>query len=257
MTQQIKVVPYSSAWPVQYKLEASRIKECLGSNIIELHHIGSTAVPGLAAKPDIDILCVVADLNATLKLKGIGFEFRGELNIPLRYFFKGRWAQGDVNLHVTLLHTGFSPLNILFRDCLRHDDRVRDAYEALKRQLAADPEMHKRTASGLVAYTLAKNDFIKDVLDGAGYDALCLNFCMHYEEWRMFNQLMGTQLSDETKLEGHHYFVLYRGTTVIAAAERSENDVIKVISVPGAAPREIAYCKAQISLWTRISSQRV
>lgn len=61
--RRVKVVPYDPNWPRQFSQEAQAIKACLGDNCIEIHHIGSTAVPGLAAKPVIDMLPVVLDVT--------------------------------------------------------------------------------------------------------------------------------------------------------------------------------------------------
>lgn len=59
----IEVVSYDANWPMQFEQEAERIKKALGSNCIEIHHIGSTSVPGLAAKPIIDMIPVVLDIS--------------------------------------------------------------------------------------------------------------------------------------------------------------------------------------------------
>lgn len=63
----IEVVPYNPDWPHQFTKEAAKIKLALGDNAIEIHHIGSTSVPGLSAKPKIDILAVVKNSKASLE----------------------------------------------------------------------------------------------------------------------------------------------------------------------------------------------
>jgi GrpB-like predicted nucleotidyltransferase (UPF0157 family) len=57
--QQIEVSPYNPEWPIQFEIEAEKIRIALGSNLIEIHHVGSTLVPGLAAKPVLDILLII------------------------------------------------------------------------------------------------------------------------------------------------------------------------------------------------------
>ena len=79
----IQVVAYDPNWPHVFEKEAGLIKQALGDNCLQVHHIGSTSVPGLAAKEDIDICVVVQHLQKNLE----NYTFKGEINIPLRYFF--------------------------------------------------------------------------------------------------------------------------------------------------------------------------
>lgn len=86
MKKIIEVVPYDPNWPHIYEKEAALIGQALGGNCLAIHHIGSTAVPGLAAKPKIDIIAVVQDpLLVRDQLEKIGIHYRGEYNIPLHY----------------------------------------------------------------------------------------------------------------------------------------------------------------------------
>src|SRR5438552_10266127 len=90
-TKQIDVVPYDPNWPMLFELESAAIKKELGDNCVAIHHIGSTSVPGLAAKPKIDMIAVVRDPeNLIEKLEMIGIQYRGEFNIPLHYGFSKR-----------------------------------------------------------------------------------------------------------------------------------------------------------------------
>jgi GrpB-like predicted nucleotidyltransferase (UPF0157 family) len=95
----IELVPYDLAWPILFELEAKLIREALGENCIAIHHFGSTAVPGLMAKPVIDILSEVKDLALlhVAAIEQLGFEFRGEVIISGRYFSKKNLR---VHLHV-------------------------------------------------------------------------------------------------------------------------------------------------------------
>ena len=80
--RKIEVVEYDPTWPKLFELEAERIKQVLGYNCIEIHHIGSTSIPGLSAKPIIDILPVVRDIQevdkATKVMESLGYEAKGE-----------------------------------------------------------------------------------------------------------------------------------------------------------------------------------
>ena len=85
----IEVVPRNSNWPKLFEAEADLIKQKLGDNFLEIHHVGSTSVPGLCAKPIIDIILVLRNSAESIApLESIGFKFRGEMNIPFRSYFR-------------------------------------------------------------------------------------------------------------------------------------------------------------------------
>lgn len=128
MAVHVRVVPYDSCWPELFRREAEAVGRILGSNRKEIHHIGSTAVTGLAAKPVIDMMPVVWELEAVeacyAQFEAIGYEGMGELGIPgRRYFRKG----GDDRTH---------QIHIFCADSQKDIDRQAAAYGALKLQLA-------------------------------------------------------------------------------------------------------------------------
>ena len=86
MSQHVVVVPYNPQWPALYEQEAQAIGQSLGENLTAIHHIGSTSVPGLAAKPIIDIMPVVRDLAqvdaCSARFEALGYEVMGELASP-------------------------------------------------------------------------------------------------------------------------------------------------------------------------------
>ncbi|PWY54028.1 hypothetical protein DGG96_19190 [Legionella qingyii] len=88
MNRIVEVVSYNPLWPELFAAEAHQIKQGLGDNCIEMHHIGSTSVPGLSAKPIIDILPVVQDIllvdKASKAMEQIGYSTMGEYGIPFR-----------------------------------------------------------------------------------------------------------------------------------------------------------------------------
>ena len=88
MVRQIDILPFSPDWPRQFGIEMVKIRPVLVSNLISAHHIGSTAVPGLAAKPTIDILLVVHSLNileeTNAALQALGYQAKGENGIAGR-----------------------------------------------------------------------------------------------------------------------------------------------------------------------------
>lgn len=157
--ESIEVVSYDPQWPQLFAQEAEPIKQALGSNCLALHHFGSTSVPGLEAKPKIDILAVVKELSKinTLALENLGFENRGEVIASGRYF-----AKKDPNIHLHVFEEG-NPLierNLLFRDWLRTHQDDREAYAKLKKDLSV------QYTDGM-AYCLAKTEFINKIIDKA------------------------------------------------------------------------------------------
>ncbi len=100
MPQHIRVVSYNPKWPLEYEREKQKITAILKGNCVKIWHIGSTAVPGLAAKPVIDIMAAVQSLEAVDAVAGefaqTGYEYLGEFGIPgRRYLRKG----GDERTH--------------------------------------------------------------------------------------------------------------------------------------------------------------
>jgi len=135
----IVLVDYDPQWPVMFDREASRIRAALASLAIRVEHVGSTSVPGLAAKPIIDIVLAVpdsADEAAYVPvLESAGYVLRGRQADWLQHrMFKG--PDADVNLHVFSAGEAEIDRMVLFRDWLRSHDDDRDAYLRVKRDLA-------------------------------------------------------------------------------------------------------------------------
>lgn len=155
----IEIVPYRSDWPVQFQRHAERIKNALGGTALRIEHIGSTSVEGLAAKPIIDILVVVADsAKEDLYLPGMlsaGYELRvREPDFEEHRMF--RTPARDV--HVFSPSSGEIERYLLFRDFVRADAETRDQYAALKRELS------KTDWADMNEYANAKTDFIEGVI---------------------------------------------------------------------------------------------
>lgn len=224
----IEIVPYNPAWPQMFETEAAKIKQALGSHCLEIHHIGSTSVPGLSAKEDLDILCVVDGLSSSLELQSIGYLFKGEFNIPLRYFFSKNTSSSKVNLHVVEPKHGFIGLNLSFRDYLKIHEETRLVYQDLKHGIVSDPTSFERGKHGFPNYTLAKDKFIKSVLDQAKFSGLLMNFCMHHDEWETARTFRNKNFFDKIPMadpytwtfdhKDHVHLVFYQGTKIIGYA---------------------------------------
>ena len=111
----VAIKPYDPNWPHIFEKEALIIRQALADNCIAIHHVGSTSVPGLAAKPKIDIIAVVRILFFDKsQLEAIGYKYRGGFNIPLRRSFTIRTVDRNINLHVFEENDPEIELNILF-----------------------------------------------------------------------------------------------------------------------------------------------
>ena len=158
----VVVVPYDPEWPRLFEAEASRLRAALAPLPIVLEHTGSTGVPGLAAKPVLDILAGVAETKELASyiagLVGAGYVHRGEQGVPGREFFR----RGDPRAyHVHLTHVGsrFWREHLAFRDYLRMHPETRDAYARLKYELAATFPTDRES------YIERKGPFIRSVVD--------------------------------------------------------------------------------------------
>jgi GrpB-like predicted nucleotidyltransferase (UPF0157 family) len=135
----VVIVEYDQQWPRLFDLESPQVAEALGA--VRVEHIGSTAVPGLAAKPIIDMLVGLRTLelpaSAIDAMHELGYDFLGEHGIPDRLFFrKGRPRTHHV--HAVPVGSDLWDRHLAFRDYLRvHADESRD-YAAFKRRLVRD-----------------------------------------------------------------------------------------------------------------------
>ncbi len=136
----IYLADYDPAWPEQYAAEAAKMRAALGERALLLEHVGSTSVPGLPAKPRLDIILVVAD-SADEAAYVPALEAAGyTLHIREPEWHQHRLLKGeapDVNLHVFSQGCEEPERMLLFRDWLRVHDDDRDRYARTKRELAA------------------------------------------------------------------------------------------------------------------------
>lgn len=157
MKKKINVAPYNSNWPNIFQVCSNELKEILKENYTEIYHIGSTSVPGLCAKPIIDIMCVVKDLKkAKEALIQAEYESKGEFNLPLRLFFSKK-RPNYVHIHVVLKNNGEIAWNLTFRNYLRENPDARDMYAKTKLGLIkANPAGFGLTERALPEYTIKK-----------------------------------------------------------------------------------------------------
>jgi GrpB-like predicted nucleotidyltransferase (UPF0157 family) len=160
----ILVVEADPAWPALYAIEAARLRDALDAAALTIEHVGSTAVPGLAGKPVVDLLIGVPRLDEAAGLAGrlvaLGYEDFGEIFIPGRRYLRRR---GPPDFNVAIAETGgsFHRSQLAVRDYLRaHPDEVR-AYAAAKREAFA------RGARQFSTYTQDKHAFVAELVERA------------------------------------------------------------------------------------------
>ncbi len=165
----VELVPYDETWPALFEQERARIERVVGSWVEHIEHVGSTAVPGLAAKPILDILIGVRSLPEAQQrciepFERLGYEYRGDAGVPGRLFFRKGDPKKSHHLHVAEVGDAFWEHHLLFRDYLRTHQETALEYAGLKRALAEC--YHDDRA----AYTEAKTDFISEVVQRARED---------------------------------------------------------------------------------------
>ena len=152
--REIVIADYDPAWPRRFAVERGRIAGALGDHALRIEHIGSTSVPGLAAKPIVDILVEVARLDDAAPLEQAGYVLRVRED-GHRMF---RTPELDVQVHVWPSGHPDVAAQLAFRDRLRESDEDRAAYEALKRSLA------ERDWPDMNYYADAKGGLIREIL---------------------------------------------------------------------------------------------
>ena len=162
MARKIKVVPHDPNWSKLFKVEADEIAAILGQEVVAVHHIGSTAIPGISAKPIIDILVEVHDIKKiddfNKEMIELGYQPKGEFGIPgRRFFIKG----GDATRthHIHMFQTGDTEVerHLDFRDYMMAHPEEAQAYSRLKVQLA------QKFPEDIDGYMEGKDGFIKEI----------------------------------------------------------------------------------------------
>jgi GrpB-like predicted nucleotidyltransferase (UPF0157 family) len=162
----VRLVPYSPDWNLYFSLEKAALQQVLGSAVLDIQHIGSTSIPGMPAKPIIDIAIAVDNFERARlcipSIQGLGYEYRGEFGIPRRhYFVKGNPRL--FHLHMSEITSQEWHDTLLFRDYLRQHADVAEEYAQLKQQLASKYPQDRE------AYLGGKTEFVQRVVGLARY----------------------------------------------------------------------------------------
>lgn len=159
----VEVVPPNPAWRSEFEAESRRIASVMGENVVTIHHIGSTAIPGIYAKPVIDFLIEVKAIakidEQTAAMATLGYEAMGEFGLPgRRYFRKNR--SPDIRTHnVHAYEVGSPEINrhLAFRDYMIAHPEIAQQYSKLKRELA------KQYPHDIEGYMDGKDEFVKAI----------------------------------------------------------------------------------------------
>jgi GrpB-like predicted nucleotidyltransferase (UPF0157 family) len=158
----IRVVPYDSAWPLMFARQAADLRDALGAVALRIDHIGSTAIPQLAAKPVIDIQISVADFEPLdayrAPLERLGYVFRADNPERTKRYFREPPGQRRTHIHVRRAGSFSEQFALLFRDFMRGHPDVAAEYADLKFKLA------QRYSGDGTAYTDAKGPFFWAVI---------------------------------------------------------------------------------------------
>ena len=159
----ITVVDYDSKWPIDFRAEADRLLVATAGHLHRIEHIGSTSVPGLAAKPTIDLMAEATQSEPSPKLipllAKLNYRHRPHEFTDRLLFSKGSENARTHNLHIVGAETLDQRNEILFRDRLRNDPELSSRYAALKRAIAIQDH------PDLFSYSRAKTDFVIGVVN--------------------------------------------------------------------------------------------
>jgi len=162
----VKLVGYNSKWRQNFEREEKKIKKIFGRDALKIQHVGSTAIPGILAKPIIDIALVVPSLQKARryqkKLEEIGYELKkNDLRQERLFFTKGLEEKRTHYLHIGEIGSGCAEDMILFKDYLHNHKNVAKKYSKLKEQLAAKYQNLREI------YAIKKKKFIEEIIQKA------------------------------------------------------------------------------------------
>lgn len=212
MNNPIQVLPYNPEWPAIFAAEAKLLQQALGNNCLHIHHIGSTSVPNLAAKPIIDILPIVKDIQtvdkATSSMQALGYEAKGEFGIAFRRYFQ----KGDPRTHNVHIYQEDDPeidRYLKFRDWMRSHPSDAAQYAQLKLELAA-------TSRDILQYCNGKDAFVASIDAKTGFDGYRMVQALTDREWSTIQRLTKRPLP--SPLPGHIHFLFYKNADIIGYA---------------------------------------
>jgi GrpB-like predicted nucleotidyltransferase (UPF0157 family) len=159
--RKVEVVPHELKWREAFEVESKSVADALGGNVVTVHHIGSTAIPSIYAKPVIDLLIEVKDIievdGKNSAMESLGYEVMGEYGIPGRRYFRKDNQKGDRTHHIHAFEVGSDQIerHLAFRDYMLAHPEDAQKYSELKRELA------RTHPQNIDKYVDGKDEFIK------------------------------------------------------------------------------------------------
>ncbi|MBS0358493.1 MAG: GNAT family N-acetyltransferase [Proteobacteria bacterium] len=226
MTRIVKIIPYNPDWPLIFSKEAGLIKKILGDNCLCIHHIGSTSVPDLPAKPIIDMIPVVKDIMVVDQMASAmeqhGYQAKGENGMLFRRFFQKTENGNAYNIHIYEEGNPEIERHVKFRDWMRTHENDRKAYAKLKIELA------EKYPNDLLSYVFGKETFVADIDTKAGANGLRIVQALTNREWETIRNFRQKYFFDPASTldpytwtfehKDHIHLVLYKGHTIIGYA---------------------------------------
>ncbi len=157
----VQVHPPNPQWPQAFEAEAAQVSRVLGDNLVHIHHIGSTAIPNIHAKPIIDMLAEVSDIDrvdaCNAAMATLGYTALGEYGLPGRRYFRKHNEAGGRTHHLHTFQLGSLEVirHLAFRDFMRANPNCAQQYSDLKRTLAA------QYPNDIDGYMDGKDEFVK------------------------------------------------------------------------------------------------
>lgn len=241
-TRIIQVLPYDPTWPSLFQKESQALEKALGENLISIHHIGSTSVEGLSAKPIIDIIPQVKDILAVDKsneaMAELGYTIKGEYGIPFRRFF----SKPHFNVHVFEQGSTEIERHLNFTAYLRAHPVYLKAYQQVKEDAA------QKYTNDIVAYCNAKDALIQEIDNLAGPAYLrVVQTCLD-SEWEAYHRIYEEQVFSKQNNSydsnayfftdsNHRHFILRKGSDMIGILHlefvRKKNALIHALALAG------------------------
>ncbi|WP_087973529.1 GrpB family protein [Oceanobacillus rekensis] len=163
--RKVEVCSYNEKWPLMFAEEVEKLKLIFENEIIYIHHIGSTSVQGLKAKPIIDIMPVVKDIDLIDKynkeMQAIGYEPKGENGIPKRRYFQKGGNNRSHHVHIYQVGSYEIERHLAFRDYLRNHQDVKNSYGDLKEKLS------QQFPNDIESYINGKASLVQDIEEKA------------------------------------------------------------------------------------------
>ncbi len=264
--KKVEVVEYNPEWTAFFEKEKAEICDALGDNCMEIHHIGSTSVFGLPAKPKIDIITSAFNRTKAIEaLEKIGYSYDGEWNIPLQCGFTKRVGT-CVNLHMFFEknHPEIE-LNLAFRDYLRAHEDAKIAYGNLKKKiLSVEENATKQVKVGTLLfsfYTLQKRAFIDNFLRKIGFNRLRVIKCLTDAEQRAAEKYREIYLEKLGKKslspidfsdENFEHFILYKGVDICGYASLQIFHTPKITLIETQSSEQEAFFRDLINKWIAV-----